>query len=752
MKRKFLAALITAVMLGGCIIPAETGSVYAKGPVQAAELKDTESGENEEETKPSESPANSGEAKTAESVENTGDAESAGVKESADNAENAVPEEDLNAAEPAAEDENAAVLEEAGPAENGEDTEAAGETILYDDITYINPLYKDVIREEDLNPLPDKGIAAYAVSRYETDGNVVARQMREAMAGRETVFTLYYQTAQSYNESWLGSWFDKALEETDNPHEGDYLHWNIGGYRAEIAYMQFGGQWRYEYTMSVTYYTTAAQEREFDTRLTALLNSLGVKGTALTDYEKAVKIYDYICENVTYDYQNLNDQSYMLKYTAYAALVKKTAVCQGYATLMYRMQEEAGIDTRVVTGLGGGGPHAWNLTQMGAKYYLSDSTWDSPRKQSGYKYFLNGSNSFSDHTAGADSVFISSYPVSASNYAITGITLNKTSLSLTKRSKETLQATVQPASAAAGETVKWSSSNPEVVAVDKGALTVKGFGTATIIAVAGGRRASCAVTVKSCDGSHSWGNALETGEPPTCTKNGYAGIFCTVCGEIKDGSKEIIPAFGHQYKTVLTKATVTRNGSIVSACSVCKTQRSSTVIYYPKTVSLSGNSFSYNGALKTPSVSVYGSDGRTISPSNYTVSYAGGRKDVGRYEVRISFKGNYSGTVLRTFDITPKGTSLSKLGKAKKGFTAKWKAQKKQTSGYEIQYSTDKKFGKSVKTKLIKKNKTVSVKIGKLKAKKKYYVRLRTYRTVKINGKSQKIYSGWSKTKSVKTN
>lgn len=201
----------------------------------------------------------------------------------------------------------------------------------------------------------------------------------------------------------------------------------------------------------------------------------------------------------------------------------------------------------------------------------------------------------------------------------------------------------------------------------------------------------------------------------------------------------------------MTKATVSGNGSILTACSACGIRRSNEVIYYPRTISLSRSSVSYSGRQQTPSISVTGSDGRAISPSNYTVSYGGGRKDVGRYEVRISFKGNYAGTISKTFDITPKGTSLSKIKKARKGFTAKWKAQKKQTSGYEIQYSTDKKFEKSVKTKNVKKNKTVSVKVGKLKAKKKYYVRVRTYKNVKVNGKSQKIYSGWSKAKSVKT-
>ena len=71
-------------------------------------------------------------------------------------------------------------------------------------------------------------------------------------------------------------------------------------------------------------------------------------------------------------------------------------------------------------------------------------------------------------------------------------------------------------------------------------------------------------------------------------------------------------------------------------------------------------------------------------------------------------------------------------------------------AGYQIQYSTDKKFKKNNKTVTAKKSST-SATVKKLKSKKTYYVRIRTYKTVKINGKSTKVYSSWSKFKSVKT-
>ena len=96
----------------------------------------------------------------------------------------------------------------------------------------------------------------------------------------------------------------------------------------------------------------------------------------------------------------------------------------------------------------------------------------------------------------------------------------------------------------------------------------------------------------------------------------------------------------------------------------------------------------------------------------------------------------------------------SKILKASKKYASKKVSIKLQkvakSSGYRIQISTDKKFKKNKKTVTIKKNKT-STTVKKLKANKKYYVRVRTYKTVKINGKATKIYSSWSKAKSVTT-
>lgn len=97
------------------------------------------------------------------------------------------------------------------------------------------------------------------------------------------------------------------------------------------------------------------------------------------------------------------------------------------------------------------------------------------------------------------------------------------------------------------------------------------------------------------------------------------------------------------------------------------------------------------------------------------------------------------------------GISIKKLTAGKKKFTVKWKKEKKSepVSGYQIQYSTDKKFKKNVRTKNYAKKKN-SLTVSKLKAKKQYYVRMRSYKTVKKNGKKTKVYASWSKVRKVK--
>ena len=262
---------------------------------------------------------------------------------------------------------------------------------------------------------------------------------------------------------------------------------------------------------------------------------------------------------------------------------------------------------------------------------------------------------------------------------------------------------------------------------------------------------------------HTHNLTLVAAKAATCTDGGKEAYYkCEGCGKFYEdvlGTKEItdlaswgnIAKIAHTTKQTVTKATPTANGKIVNYCSVCKKTLSTTVIPKASSIKLKATSLTYNGKVRTPKVIVKDRTGKTlVKNTDYTVSYAKGRKYVGKYAVKITFKGKYSGTKTLYFTIKPKATSISSLKAGSKKFTVKWKKQATQTTGYQVQYSASSKFSKA-KTITVGKNTTVSKKISKLSGKKKYYVRVRTYKTVKINGKSIRIYSGWSKAKTVTT-
>ena len=252
-----------------------------------------------------------------------------------------------------------------------------------------------------------------------------------------------------------------------------------------------------------------------------------------------------------------------------------------------------------------------------------------------------------------------------------------------------------------------------------------------------------------------------TGHHPTedpavaagCVTDGKTeGSHCSVCNTVIV-AQERIPASGHHYRTDLVPATARQDGSITRICTSCSTVGSRNAIPQAKSIKLSKTSYAYNGKIKKPGITVTDSQGTALKKGkDYTLSYPNKAKEPGRYKVTVRFQGNYSGTAAVSFTIRPKGVAISKLIAKGSGFTVKWKKQKQALSGYEISYSTSRKFTKkTTRSVTLGKGSAVSKSVSKLKAKQKYYVRICVFRAVKENGKSKRIYSAWSKPKTVTT-
>lgn len=291
-------------------------------------------------------------------------------------------------------------------------------TVYKDSATYVNPLYEDVVNEADLKQSSDVDVVygTGATSEYCSSLEEAGIGMRDELVAREETIEVKYQ-ADAYHEEDLKTITNAAMEHTGNPVEGDYLKWQYAGWSARISYYISGGVCYLTVTYTLTYYTTSEQEAVVTETVEDTLESLDIDGK--TDYQKIRAIYDFICENVTYDYDTLEDDTYKLKFTAYAALLNGTAVCQGYALLFYRMALELGIDARFIAGLGNGGAHGWNIVELRDEYYNLDSTWDAGR--STYSYFLKCTDNFGDHSRYTNydtDEFNAAYPMSETDYVV----------------------------------------------------------------------------------------------------------------------------------------------------------------------------------------------------------------------------------------------------------------------------------------------------------------------------------------------
>ena len=234
----------------------------------------------------------------------------------------------------------------------------------------------------------------------------------------------------------------------------------------------------------------------------------------------------------------------------------------------------------------------------------------------------------------------------------------------------------------------------------------------------------------------------------TCTSEGISdGKICSKCQEILVVQSGIAKLSHVADSVAVTKATEQADGKIVKTCA-CGKVVSEETIYRIASSKLSIVKATYDGKKKTPSLKITDSKGNVLTKyRDYVVTFPKYRTNVGKYVYKITFKGNYSGTKSLTMTINPAKTAIKKPAAAKKAVTVKWKKADKQVTGYQVMVATNKAFTKNVKKACVTKKKTTSKKMTALKANKKYYVRVRTYKTV--NGKV--YYSTWSKARYITT-
>ena len=218
------------------------------------------------------------------------------------------------------------------------------------------------------------------------------------------------------------------------------------------------------------------------------------------------------------------------------------------------------------------------------------------------------------------------------------------------------------------------------------------------------------------------------------------GVTVKLNGKTLKNGTDYTVSYSNNTKVGTAKVTITGKGNYTG--SVSKTY---SIKNNFKKATISGiSNKSYTGKNITQSITVK-HNGKTLKKgTDYTVSYSN-NKNIGTATVKITGKGSYTGTVTKTFKINPAKQEIQKLTAKSKAFFVDW-AQKGSATGYEIQYATNSKFT-SAKKVTITNNKTDKTTVSKLSGKKKYYVRVRSYTTVK----GTKYYGAWSASKSVTT-
>lgn len=256
----------------------------------------------------------------------------------------------------------------------------------------------------------------------------------------KTIIITYPIQLSEFDNKWREQLLSITFADTGEADEGEYFERQFPIIGLSSEYKAREGEDIPTLSFKLVQYQTATtvdQEQEVSAAIENVLTSLNLTGK--NEYEKISAIYNWICVNVVYDTEHYeNDLSLgfnahsdftievdesLIPHSAYGAIIMRKAVCSGYASLLNRMLNAAGIDSRVISGYANNGFHDWNIVRIGDLYYNVDCTWDSILyQQSGsYQYFLKCNSNFSDHYRDSQYCtpeYNASHPMSAFDYGV----------------------------------------------------------------------------------------------------------------------------------------------------------------------------------------------------------------------------------------------------------------------------------------------------------------------------------------------
>ena len=463
---------------------------------------------------------------------------------------------------------------------------------------------------------------------------------------------------------------------------------------------------------------TEADSQVFEKKTNEILSQIEEDWT---DYQKALFIHDYIGTHVKYDME-------MKKYDAYNALVEGSSVCQGYTLAFKHLCNCLDIPCEVI--VSEEIDHAWNAIKIDGSYYYLDITWDdgevgpqAPYYCSHSLFLLTTEETYESHES---KDWMKGDFSDAYNTIITGPSR--------KNGDTAFVYDIFSAILQIGPIMYYFDMNDEgwsYCKYDSGTKEIKKIYKFNYEDMSN-------APVFVYDGKRIYINDKRS--IFMITPEDQVGLlYRLTSAEYKKGEIGNLSVDGNVLTYYVYKEYYDEN--TLAATGTCDLDFETIPVK-----SVTGIDATYTGKFIDPAVKAIDEAGNVISSDNYSLDVERTIEYVGKHKILVTFKNHYVGPPTTTMIVKPKKTSLKKVKGKKKAFKATWAKRTAQVTGYELEYSLNNDFTNS-KTKKITKNTKTSKTISKLKKKKKYYVRIRTY---KEKG-SVTYYSNWSATKPVKT-
>ena len=548
----------------------------------------------------------------------------------------------------------------------------------------------------------------YKGTYYYSDGIQLYNRMRVNIDNRDEDVTLYYLSKSKLSDNAVISTIkttmfnacDDRISKTTT--DGDYAYWSLFKFGInDIVYNKTDSGYCYRIKCQLFYLASKSQEESVDKVVANFVNSVDTK--KMSDFDILVKIRNFICDNAQYDYSAVQNEvtlnwsnRYAYAFSAYGVLCKGKGVCQSYALAFYRLAKELGFDCRFVSSDPEEGCHAWNIVKLDGKCYFVDCTWDDQ---------LN-----------TDELFLTTYDGiqmydSKDHEHVLDPTYYNNSDFKTKYQKYFATEEYDPkASGVLSTTTVYLSSK---------SYSYTGNNITPGVTV----KTKSQTLQKGTDYTVSYSNNKLTG---------LATVKITGIGEYA-GSYSVRNFYIVPPKMSAPTEAATSDSSITLKWSKVGGDYTGYAIYQYK-----NGAWTWIKTISNSSTLQY-----EVPKLSASTTYSFKIKPYKRVNRRNISPGLSSGFVATT---RPVKATVSSLSTSKKSVTVKWK--KIAASGYQIQYSTasNMKNAKSVYTD----GKSQSKKVSSLKKGKKYYFRVRAYKTYKdASGKTRTRYGSWSGKKSI---